>query len=101
MTTAPTEKTKTLTAYIVLKFPAPAPKIDVTTASGEAATYATSGVAQKPGLQELGSFNALSPNAAIRSVIDKYGTGTYVAVPARSWKPVKVTIEQTTSVKLS
>lgn len=27
--------------------------------------------------------------------------GTYVAVPARSWKPLTVTVEQTTRVKIT
>jgi hypothetical protein len=99
MTTAPQtapKKTATKTAYKVLKFPAkPAP---IQTSGG--ATMATSGVPTPAGLQDVGTVEAQTANAAIRSVIDKHGAGQYVAVPARSWKPVTVTIEKTTVVKL-
>jgi len=49
------------------------------------------------------NVEAQSPAAAIRkhveSVKDGHG-GTFVAVPARSWRPVKVTVEQQTVVKV-
>jgi hypothetical protein len=42
---------------------------------------------------------ATSATAAIKAVIGTTG-GTLVAVPARSWKPVKVTVETKQTVKL-
>lgn len=34
---------------------------------------------------------ALNAQAAIRKAAEKHGGGTYVALPARSWKPARVT----------
>jgi hypothetical protein len=39
------------------------------------------------------SQSASSADAAIRAVTDKHGEGVYVAIPRRSWKPRKVTVE--------
>jgi hypothetical protein len=44
------------------------------------------------------SVPASSPAAAIRATADD--NGVYVAVPARSWKPVTVTTETRTILKL-
>lgn len=94
--TVPASPAKTKTAYHVLKFPAkPAP---IQTTSG--ATMATSGTPTPPGLQDIGEVEATNPNEAIKTVVEKHGAGQYVAVPARSWRPVKVTVEQTTVVKV-
>lgn len=43
---------------------------------------------------------ATSAEAAIRAVAAELGAAEYIAVPARSWNPVKVTVEKTTVVKL-
>jgi hypothetical protein len=45
---------------------------------------------------------ASSADAAIRKSVKEValGTMTFVAVPARSWKPVKVRAEQTTVLKI-
>jgi hypothetical protein len=52
------------------------------------------------GWMELGSpVVATSAAAAIRANAPLAG-GKLVAIPARSWKPVKVTVEQTTVVKV-
>ena len=47
---------------------------------------------------------ARSANAAIREVVGAEGgdpTGTYVAVPERSWNPVKVSVRTQTHLKLT
>lgn len=49
---------------------------------------------------EIEAHNAA---AAIRAHAEALGgdaTGTYVAVPSRSWKPTPVTVETTTQIKL-
>jgi hypothetical protein len=94
MSNAP-PKTATKTAYVVLKYPA--------TEAAKAATDAlTGGTQARPpsGIQDVATVEAASATAAIRSVVEKHGAGKYVAVPARSWKPVKVTVEQQTVVKV-
>lgn len=45
-----------------------------------------------------GNVAATSPRRAL--VAGKVGEGEYVAVPARSWKPLTVTVEQTTKVTI-
>lgn len=48
-------------------------------------------------------IEAPNGDAAIRKHVEGSrgtGAGQYVAVPARSWKPVTVTVEQTTVVKV-
>jgi hypothetical protein len=49
-----------------------------------------------------GTVAAPSAEAAIRKALGAKAdaTGPYVAVPARSWKPVKVSAVQTTVLKL-
>jgi hypothetical protein len=48
--------------------------------------------------------NVKSANAALRAAVNtadtKNPSGTYVAVPARSWKPVTVSIETQTVIRL-
>jgi len=84
MTTAPPadKKTATKTRYIILR--------------------KAEGGADKVGIESswdiIDYADASSANAAIRSAIKT--TGHYLAVPARSWKPVKVTVEQQTVVKV-
>jgi hypothetical protein len=48
------------------------------------------------------TVEATSAEAAIRAEVGdgKAGAKTYVAVPARSWKPVAVSVETTKRVKL-
>jgi hypothetical protein len=41
-----------------------------------------------------------SADKAIKAAAHADGNGTYVAIPARSWKPVKVTVSTETVVKL-
>jgi hypothetical protein len=54
---------------------------------------------------ETEHVDASSSDAAIRLVVESAGTeakiGTYVAVPARSWKGRSVTVETTKRVKLA
>jgi hypothetical protein len=45
-------------------------------------------------------FKAHSPEAAIKQAAEENG-GTFVAVPARSWKPLTVKVEQTRRVTVS
>jgi hypothetical protein len=56
----------------------------------------------QPQWMEYGRAHAASSTAAIRECagIDDQGAAEYVAVPARSWKPVKVTVETKQTVKL-
>lgn len=42
---------------------------------------------------------ASSPQRALR--ISNLGAGTYVAVPTRSWKPLKVKVENTVKITIS
>jgi phenylpyruvate tautomerase PptA (4-oxalocrotonate tautomerase family) len=44
--------------------------------------------------------DASSAEAALRKTLGADQSGTYVAVPARSWKPVTVTTETRTVLKL-
>jgi hypothetical protein len=52
------------------------------------------------GITDVGVITAATKTAAIRTAVEKHGAGTYVAVTERSWKPQKVTVEQTTVVKV-
>jgi hypothetical protein len=47
---------------------------------------------------QVGSYDAPNADQAIRQAVDR--PGLYVAVPARSWKPVTVTTETRTVLKL-
>lgn len=52
----------------------------------------------------VGSTEARSARSAIRSRVDgkaETQEGTYVAVPSRSWQPVKVAVETKTALKFS
>lgn len=80
-----------LTSYRVLKFPG-----KTTTVAEQSGTTTTSGSPTPPGLTDVGTQDAANAKAAVRAASDKHGAGTYVAVPASSWKPQKVTVEQTT-----
>lgn len=64
------------------------------------------------GWHPIGSQEARSASSAIRQHLAKltegrdlsvlpHGSPWYVAVPARSWKPVKVTVETKTALKFS
>lgn len=48
----------------------------------------------------LDAVDASSAAAAIRIFAEENGEGTYVAAPERSWTQRKVTVEQTTRVRL-
>lgn len=52
---------------------------------------------------DLVTIQASSSDDAVRRAVVKTAnaTGTYVAVPARSWKPVTVTVETSTKLKLT
>jgi hypothetical protein len=52
---------------------------------------------------EIGAVTAKSAKDAIRLTLAEAGSpaGQYVAVPARSWKPVQVEAVQTTVLKLT
>ena len=43
---------------------------------------------------------ARSAHAAIRQALDQEQSGTYVAIPARSFQPVTVTVQTQTVLKL-
>jgi len=43
---------------------------------------------------------AIRAAAALRAECDVDPEGTYIAVPLRSWKPLTVTVETTTRVKI-
>ena len=47
---------------------------------------------------QFATASATSPARALR--ISNLDEGEYVAVPARSWKPLKVSVEQTTKVTI-
>jgi hypothetical protein len=49
-------------------------------------------LAPKKGWDELGTFDASSAQAAVRTAADANGEGQYVAVPSRSFKPVVVKV---------
>jgi hypothetical protein len=51
-------------------------------------------------IKDVGVITAATKTAAIREAAGKHGAGVYVAVTDKSWKPQKVTIEQTTVVKV-
>ena len=57
--------------------------------------------------EPLGNVKARSAASAIRKHVDEDeqikgdGGGLFVAVPARSWKPVRVAVETKTSLKFS
>jgi hypothetical protein len=78
---------KTLTAYRVLKFSAP-PSVNNASSA-------------QPGYQDVGGVTAANAQAAIKTIAEKNGAGTYVAVPESSWKPVTVTVETQTVIKLT
>lgn len=76
-------KTKTLTEYVVIK---------------EIHEYGP-GADVEASLAILGTFEAKSANEAIKRAMNGR-EGTYRAVPARSFKPVKVTVHTETTVRL-
>ncbi len=50
--------------------------------------------------QPLKTVKARSATEAVKLAAGETA-GTYMAVPARSWKPVTVTVEQTTRIRLT
>ena len=61
---------------------------------------------KEEGWLEYGRVNSRSAQSAIKAVMDhpenqRTGGGTFVAVPARSWKPVTVKVETKTALKFS
>ena len=76
-------KTKQTTEYVVLRDKATPP----TSNGGEAE------------LTVIKTVRANSANDAIRQVAGK-NEGTYRAIPARSFKPVKVTVHTETTIRL-
>lgn len=83
-----------MTKYVVLKKHSP-PEGSTATASASAAVTATGW------LPFASPIEAVSSEAAIRQAAEKNGAGEYVAVPARSWAPQKVTVEQKAEVKFA
>lgn len=65
---------------------------------------ATESVLNDPagGWVHIGRWSGYSAEHAVRLAVAQHGNseGTYVAVPARSWKPVTVQAVQTTVLKL-
>lgn len=54
------------------------------------------------GWRAVGKVEARSSESAIRQLLDgKEAEGSFVAVPARSWKPVTVKVETKTALKFS
>ena len=76
-----------LTAYRVLKFPQ---KPDQNSANSVTNGY-----------QDVGGVKASNSGAAIRTIAEKAGAGTYVAVPESTWNPVTVTVETQTVIRLN
>lgn len=59
-------------------------------------------VSDGPGWRSIKKVEARSADAAIRAVLNGYtGEGMFVAVPARSWKPVTVKVETKTALRFS
>ena len=77
-------KTKTLTEYVVIRENTPDPN----SANTLAGTHSV-----------VKTLRATSANDAIRQAVGEKA-GTYRAIPARSWKPVKVTVHTETTVRL-
>lgn len=86
-----TAKTKKTTDYIVIRDAAHEhlPGQDVDGTSFSQATLAI-----------VGTFKAASANDAVKQAAGDT-EGVYRAIPARSWKPVKVTVKTETRVTLS
>jgi hypothetical protein len=63
---------------------------------------ATAGDPPSASWTNVAEVEASGPTSAIKQVAAEASTakGTYVAVPARSWKPVTVQAVQTTTIKL-
>ena len=51
------------------------------------------------GWMECGRSAGPSGRAALNALVDDLGEGTYIAVPARSWQPMTVTVE--TKIRIS
>ena len=51
------------------------------------------------GWMECGRSAGQSGRAALNALVDDLGEGTYIAVPARSWQPMTVTVE--TKIRIS
>lgn len=79
-----------MTSYLVLQ-----------QAAAEPANQASSGGGRAGGWFQVGpAVESVSAEAAIRKVVtDK--SGTYVAVPLRSWSPITVTVETKRTLKLT
>ena len=54
----------------------------------------------EPSWIEIHSGDARNAADAIRKAVEKNGPGTYAAPPESSWKPVSVTVESVTVIKL-
>lgn len=51
--------------------------------------------------QPLGAASAASSEAAVRKHVEKTGeSGAYIAIPARSFKPMHIEIENVSRVKI-
>jgi hypothetical protein len=85
------QKQRGQTAYRVLKFP------DSRVSQPGGTTTSSS---MSDGLKDVGVIRAATKTAAIRAASDKNGAGVYVAVTDKSWRPQKVTVEQTSVVKV-
>lgn len=85
MTAEAAAKTKQTTEYVVLRENASAPN----QTNSLAGTHSV-----------VKTVTAASANDAIRQAADDK-EGVYRAVPARSWKPVKVTVKTETRITLS
>lgn len=63
-------------------------------------TYVVLVGAPESGWVETNRVDAASAEAAIRRTADLQGEGKYVAIPARSWKPISVSVETKKVVSL-
>lgn len=83
-----TEKTRVKTAYVVLR-------------RSQRALAGTDATNQNNGAwEDVATIEANNATEAIRTAAKKQ-EGEYVAIPARSFSPVKVTVETKTLVKLA
>ena len=105
MSAPPVEKkTATKTAYIILA-EKPQSAYLPGLREGDEAVDVTEMGAKKVYEIAVAMVQANTPEHAIRQYAEAAKTeagtsGTFVAIPARSWKPVKVTVEQQTVVKV-
>jgi hypothetical protein len=77
--------------------------VKVTVTESPGTEYIVCRLIDATNLERIGTATAKTTNAAIREVVASEpgdGSGSYIAIPVRSWKPVKVTPQTVTTLKL-